>query len=401
MAKPDLIYLVHRMPYPPDKGDKIRSYHILQHLLRHYRVHLGCFVDDPRDMQHLGTLQELCASVFVRPLRPLVAKALSARAFLSGGALSVVYYRDAGFRNWVSTVLEEKDIRAAVVFSSPMAQYLRGRQPFARIMDFVDVDSDKWQQYADSKRGLARWFYGREARKLLTFEREIAEEFDASVFVSPHETDLFSEIAPSSRDRHYAICNGVDYGYFDPDIDQENPFEKSDRPIVFTGMMDYWPNIDAVAWFATEVFPLVRQEQPDASFWIVGGAPTQEVKDLARLPGVTVTGRVPDVRPYLKSAAVVVAPLRVARGIQNKVLEALSMGKPVVCTSAAAAGLENLPADAVWTTDKPEELAANIRAAGSSNEHKVRQAARGYVIDQYDWQKNLALIDSLLGGHQR
>ena len=401
MAKPDLIYLVHRMPYPPDKGDKIRSYHILRYLTRHHRVHLGCFVDDPHDMQHVDALRESCASVFARPLRPQLAKALSATAFVTGGALSVAYYRDAKFKAWVAQTLANNDIRAAVVFSSPMAQYLRGELPFPRVMDFVDVDSDKWEQYAGSKRGLARWLYGREARRLLRFEQEIAAEFDASVFVSPHETKLFSELAPASRRKHHAICNGVDYSYFDPDADLENPFESGDRPVVFTGVMDYWPNVDAVAWFARDVLPRVRKSRPETSFWIVGGSPTQEVTELSSLPGVTVTGRVPDVRPYLRYASTVVAPLRVARGIQNKVLEALSMGKPVVCTQAAAAGLEQLPADAVWITDDAGQFAEKVLAAMESAGGAVRAAARGYVTSRYDWQKNLGLIDALLDGRER
>ncbi|HNP35723.1 MAG TPA: TIGR03087 family PEP-CTERM/XrtA system glycosyltransferase [Woeseiaceae bacterium] len=402
MCKPELIYLVHRIPYPPDKGDKIRSHHILRYLLRKYRVHLGCFVDTPSDMQHVAALQCQCASVFARPLPPLQARLKSLSAFLRGEALTLRYYRDRAMRHWVHKTIENNNIQAAMVFSSPMAQFLIGSHGAAlpRVMDFVDVDSDKWRQYAHGKRGLGKWVYAREAGKLLDYERRVARDFDASVFVSPNETNLFTQLSPETRDRHYSLGNGVAYGYFDPEIPQSNPFGGVTEALVFTGMMNYWPNVDAVNWFARDVLPAIVQRRPNAEFWIVGDAPVRQVLDLARLPGVRVTGRVPDVRPYLRHARTIVAPLRIARGIQNKVLEALSMGKPVVCTPQAAAGLDRLPEAAVAVAGDGVAFASRVVESLDRDQHQVCKVARSFIIDHYDWDRNLERLDALLAPPQ-
>ncbi len=392
----EVLYLTHRIPYPPDKGDKIRSFHMLRYLAERYTVHLGCFCDDPADREHVSALDEYCGSVNVLDLSPVAARIRSLTGLLTGEALSVPYYTNAQMQRWVDHVLAAQKIDAVVVYSSPMAQYVLGPEhaDLNRIMDFVDVDSDKWRQYADRRRGLGRWVYGRESERLLEFEQQVTREFDAVTFVSDNEKCLYNELDPETTAKHHAMRNGVDMSYFDVGAVFESPFDDGARPIVFTGMMNYWPNVDAVQWFATEIFPEILKAVPDTEFWIVGGSPTSAVVALDGLPNVHVTGRVPDVRPYLRHSACAVAPLRVARGVQNKVLEALAMGCRAVCTDAALAGLDRIDrCPAVRAQSEPEIIAAVVAAVGAAG--KDRRGPE-YVLKHYDWDGNLGLLGQLI-----
>ena len=399
----EVLFLVHRLPYPPDKGDKIRSYHLLQHLAEHYEVHLGCFIDDASDERHRPDVERLCATSKICRLNPLVARMRSAIGLVTGEPLSLPYYCNRALQAWVDETLATRPIRSIVCYSSPMGQYVRANQ-FAgrRIMDFVDVDSDKWRQYAESKRAPMRWIYAREARRLLEFERAIASEFDASVFVTQNEVELFDELAPESCDKHYSVANGVADDYFDPDLEFPCPFEDKSSVLVFTGMMNYWANVDAVKWFVNSVFPQIRESDDTAEFWIVGASPTEEVVALGSVAGVHVTGRVADVRPYLKHATVVVAPLKIARGIQNKVLEALAMGCGVICTPQAASGLHVVDDMPIVVADHANDFAkAVLHAVRQSNERRIADSARQYVLDHYGWGRNLDNFERIHRGvHQ-
>jgi sugar transferase (PEP-CTERM/EpsH1 system associated) len=267
-----------------------------------------------------------------------------------------------------------------------------------RVIDFVDVDSQKWTEYAQRQSWPLSWVYAREGRTLLRFEREMARSMDASVFVSPAEARLFASLAPESAGKLHAINNGVDTDYFSPEKSYENPFPAGTRPLVFTGAMDYWPNIDAVDFFARSVLPPVRESFPDAAFWIVGSNPSKPVLDLASQPGVTVTGRVPDVRPYLAHARAVVAPLRIARGIQNKVLEAMAMAKTVVATPQAAEGIEGAAGRDYLVAPVGEAFIALTKQALAPGAADLGAAARSYVLATYHWQKSLYKLDVILDG---
>jgi len=283
-----------------------------------------------------------------------------------------------------------------------MAQYVQGARyaSLRRIADLCDVDSDKWRQYSEGRNGVLRWVYAREARELLEVERSIAREFDATLFVTPAEADLFRTLAPESATRVRHFENGVDTDFFDPEAAFESPYPvprtlASVAPIVvFTGAMDYWANADAVRWFVREIWPLIQARVPDARFFIVGSNPTPAVQALAARSGVSVTGRVPDVRPYLAHADVAVAPLRIARGTQNKVLEALAMARPVVCTRAAASGL-NLPAsDGFRVHDDAQDFADAVLAAARN---RANPSGRLCVTESFGWCAKLREVDRLLG----
>ncbi|MBN9460405.1 MAG: TIGR03087 family PEP-CTERM/XrtA system glycosyltransferase [Burkholderiales bacterium] len=404
-----LLLLVHRIPYPPNKGDKIRSYHLLRHLAARHEVYLGAFVDDAHDWQYERELAGLCRQVKLIGLDPVRRKLASLAGLLTGEALSVPYYRIAAMQRWVDTVVPAEGIERAVVFSSTMAQFVAGPKfaQLRRIADLCDVDSDKWRQYAEGRRAPMKWLYAREARALLAYERRIAREFDATLFVTRAEAELFRKLAPESGAKVGFFDNGVDTEYFDPDQAFDSPYaaaadeavgsgaaDSAVGPVaVFTGAMDYWANVDAVTWFADEIWPRVRAAAPRARFFIVGSKPGAEVKALESRPGIHVTGRVPDVRPYLAHADVAVAPLRIARGTQNKVLEALAMARPVACTPAAAAGL-SVPAGAAFRIEEdPGEYARAVLALFG---HGAHREGRERVIRDYGWAANLRVVDELL-----
>ncbi|VAX04937.1 FIG137776: Glycosyltransferase, partial [hydrothermal vent metagenome] len=275
----DLLFLTHRIPYPPNKGDKIRSFNLLKQLVKDYRVHLGTFIDDPVDWQYVAELDKLCGQTCYEGLNPLFAKLRSTRGFLTGEALTVPYYQNARMRKWVDATLREHAIKRVLVFSSAMCQYLLqdSASHTRRVVDFVDIDSDKWQQYSESLKWPMSWLYKRESKTLLTFERRVARQFDASIFVSEAESDMFKKLAPESASRVGYIENGVDADYFSQSHNLQNPYTPEERVLVFTGAMDYWANADAVVWFAQTVFPKILQQVPDARFYIVGGRPGEGV----------------------------------------------------------------------------------------------------------------------------
>jgi sugar transferase (PEP-CTERM/EpsH1 system associated) len=393
----DLLLLIHRIPYPPNKGDKIRSYHLLKHLAKHYRVHLATFVDDPDDWQYVPHVEALCASSHFARMNPLAARVKSLAALLKNRSLSLEYYRDPKLARWVQGTVAAHGIERVLVFSSAMAQYADPYRQARRVVDFVDVDSDKWRQYADKKSWPMSWLYGYEAARLLDYERQVARDYDASLFVSAPEAALFRQLAPESGAKIGHFSNGVDTDYFSPEAEagHANPYQAGERALVFTGAMDYWPNVDAVQWFCDQVFPALRERCPELRFYIVGSRPNAQVQALAQRPGVTVTGTVPDVRPYIAHAAVAVAPLRIARGIQNKVLEAMAMARAVVVSPQALEGIDAEPgSELVLAEDAPAFIEA-VHALLASQDgalETIGQAARAKVQRRYSWSSNLACI---------
>jgi sugar transferase (PEP-CTERM/EpsH1 system associated) len=397
----DLLLLIHRIPYPPNKGDKIRSYNLLKHLAKHYRVHLATFVDDPDDWQHVPHVEALCESSHFAGLNPLLSRVKSLGALVAGRSLSLDYYRDAGLQRWVDQTMAAHKIERVLTFSSAMAQYAEKYPQARRVVDFCDVDSDKWRQYADKKSWPMSWLYRHEARQLLDYERRVARESDASLFVSAPEADLFRQLAPESDSKIGFFNNGVDTDYFSPDLAHASPYAAGERALVFTGAMDYWPNVDAVQWFADDVFPQLRARFPELRFYIVGSRPAPSVQALAQKSGVVVTGTVPDVRPYIAHAQVAVAPLRIARGIQNKVLEAMAMATPVVVSPQALEGIDAVPGTELVLADGADGFVDAVASLLSPQENRmggaaIGRAARTKVERQYSWPSNLACIGKRL-----
>ncbi|MDX1698927.1 MAG: TIGR03087 family PEP-CTERM/XrtA system glycosyltransferase [Thiohalobacterales bacterium] len=394
----DLLFLSHRIPYPPNKGDKIRSWNILKYLARSYRIHLGAFVDDPRDLRYRDRLASMCASVYLPPLHPATRRVCSLSGLIHKLPLSIPYYHDRSMQEWVDSRLQLEGLQRIFVFSSPMAQFVMNRRASScrRVIDFVDVDSDKWRQYADHKHWPLSWLYRREAEQLLMFEKRVAMTFDSSIFVSAMEAELFKRLVPEAEERTGFLDNGVDGEYFSAEMDYVTPYDSQYRIIVFTGVMDYWANVHAVQWFARYVMPKVREAGPSARFVIVGARPSGEVQKLADLPSVVVTGAVPDVRPYLAHAHVAVAPLRIARGVQNKVLEAMAMAKAVVATPAAVEGIEFTNHEVLQVVESDKEFASRVIHLLGTDMPVSAPESRQWVAERYDWNRNLDRIGALL-----
>jgi len=413
--KSDLLFLAHRVPYPPDKGDKIRAWHLLEHLSRRYRVHLAAFVDDPEDWRHCDKVRSVCASTYFAGLNPHLGKLRALTGLLTGDPLTLPYYRHAGMQAWVDAHLRG-GVDRVLAYSSAMARFVMPLTPNPspaggrgelqasprdvqlgrthRVMDFVDIDSDKWRQYATTKSWPLSWLYRREGERLLRWERKVAAAFDASFFVSATEAADFRALAPESAARIGYYNNGVDADYYSPERTYANPYPAGVEAVAFTGAMDYWPNMDAVDWYAREVLPVLRASCPNLLFAIVGSRPPAQVQALATLPGVLVTGRVDDVRPWLAHARVVVAPLRIARGIQNKVLEGMAMARTVVATPQALEGINARVGEEVRCAASAADLARETLAALEGPE--LGPAARARVLNDFAWDSALARVDRLL-----
>jgi len=397
-AKPALLFLCHRIPFPPNKGDKIRSYHLLRYLSVHYRVYLGAFVDDPEDWVYADRLDEFCQEVHLVKLNPKLARIKSLWALCSGQALSLPYYSNGEMTRWVDSVNSTGEIQRVVIYSAVMAQYVTGGKysHSKKIADLVDVDSEKWREYSKQKSFPMNWVYRLEGTRLLKFERDIVQYFDHSFFVSTAEADKFKELAPDMGGRLGSYSNGVDSDYFCPEHNLPLPYKSGESAIVFTGAMDYWPNIDAVQWFARDVFPRILANNKQLRFYIVGSNPSAQVRKLADLPGVVVTGRVADIRPYLVHAVAAVAPMRIARGIQNKVLEAMAMARPVIVSEAGLEGIKATHGQDVLVARQVGDYGFFLQDILADKYKDLGASARRRVIQDFSWEKNVPLVGQLL-----
>jgi sugar transferase (PEP-CTERM/EpsH1 system associated) len=395
----EILFLAHRIPYPPTKGEKIRAYHLLSHLARAHVVHLGCFVDDPSDWRHAEHLRALCAECHFAALSRGRAWRRALAAVARNEALSVAILRDAALARWIGDLVQRRPIQCVFAYSSAMAQFLTsvpGRR-LRQIVDFVDVDSEKWRQMASYARWPLSWVYRRESVRLAAFERDAAARCDDCLFVSPAEARSFQELVPAARRKALVLPNGVDATYFSPALRFPCPFGPGGPAIVFTGDMSYWPNEDAVLWFAGAVLPRLRFDHPTLRFVAVGRRPGRWLRRAAARLGFTLTGAVADVRPFLAHAALVVAPLRIARGVPNKVLEAMAMGKAVVTTPTAIAGLRLRPGDDVLLAADPEGMARAVaRALEPRLARGMGEKARARVVADYAWAPSLRLLDELV-----
>lgn len=393
---PDLLYLAQRLPFPLNKGEKIRAYHDLKYLAQYYNIYLGCLIDDPADEPFIADIAKLCRDIHVGRVDRRIGRIACLRGLLTGDGLSVTFFRDRGLAAWVKRVAEQVQPEVAFVFSSNMVPYILNLpNRWRRAVDLVDVDSEKWRALAETATGPMRFVYRREWRTIAALEARIGRECDLAAFASEPEAALFRRLNPDCSQRVLGVSNGVDYRYFDPAADYSPAYDISRPNFVFTGTMDYLPNEDAVVWFANDILPLIRQHVPNAQFHVVGTNPSAEVRKLARRDGVSVTGRVPDVRPYIAHATACVAPIRVARGIQNKVLEAMAMARPVIVTKIALEGIDATPGtEAVVANDEADFATACCRFATTDDGDAIGRAARARIVQDYDWAATMSRYDA-------
>jgi sugar transferase (PEP-CTERM/EpsH1 system associated) len=335
----NILFLCHRFPYPPDHGAKIRAYHFIRHLSQKHTVTVVTLAHTEQELAESQGLKEICEEVIAEILPPRTRWLQALAALCSTTPSSVAYFWSDKLKKRLDDKLASTNFDVIFVFCAFMAQYVLDRQGKFHILDFGDMDSAKWAEYSRYKTIPLSWGYALEAGKLRNFERRVGQKFDRCAVISQGELEEFARIGigvPCT-----VLTNGVDTDYFS----LNDKADSDSSVIVFLGRMDYFPNVEGITYFAREVFPLISEKKPGVQLRIVGSNPGKSVRQLARIPNISVTGYVTDVRDFLQDAAVSVAPLRIARGTQNKILESMAMGIPVVATSQAAKGIDQRVAE--------------------------------------------------------
>lgn len=402
----EILFLSHRMPFPPDRGDKIRSHHVLKRLAGLAPVHVATFADDERDIAEEVELAAVARSYrLVRRVKPLILAGLQSLG--QRKPVSLPAFANAEISDYVEKVLRERPIAAIYAFSGQMGQYIPDWFEGRVIFDFVDVDSAKFEAYADRDTGLRRWINAREARLLRAEEARLARRSDVSLLVSSEEAALFrARLSPEDAVQCdvQALRNGIDSHFFDPaSVKPEQQMLECGGPrLIFTGQMDYAPNIEAALRVIERLLPGIREHLPHATFHVVGRNPPEELTCFDGRDGVHVWGGVTDIRTWLAAADLSLVPLEIARGIQNKVLEAMAMGLPVVATGAAATGIGGTDGQHYLVGDTDSELIDRATALLSHPRQgwTMGLEARRFVVENMSWQASLAPLIGLLGLRQ-
>lgn len=397
----DILFLAHRIPFPPDRGDKIRSHHLLKALAKLAPVHVGCFADRAEDFVHEHELETLAASHCL-PLRCKSMLRAGIEALASGKPVSLTAFDSAELCKWVKRTLAEQNIGTIVVFSGQMGQYIPEGFAGRVLVDLCDVDSAKFEAYAKAGNFPRNLIDAREGRLVSKVEKDLAVRADHTLLVSEAEAALFrSRIGARKEVSISALRNGIDADFFDPQFAEPHPeLVKSAGPhFVFTGQMDYAPNIAACMRVIERLLPAIREELPNAQFHIVGRAPVARLTDCHGRSGVRVWGEVPDVRPFLAAADIVLTPLEIARGVQNKVLEAMAMARPVLLTPEAATGIDAQDGEhfAIARTDRELIKRAVAMIADVAATLALAAAARRYVVKHQSWPAMLAPLGGIVG----
>jgi len=388
-----ILFLAHRIPYPPDKGEKIRAFHELKFLGARHTVDLYCFADSESEASQQGALRNYCRRIYVEVRSRTRIGAGAARSFLRREPLSCGCFFSHKFQAEVQRALATETYDVIFVYCSSMAQYVPWPLATPVVMDFVDIDSAKWSQYAKRSKPPLSWMYEREARKLAMYEEKWARVSSSTMVTTLQEAALLrGEGIPPAE----VVSNGVE---IPPERDAKLPEEiRSLQPFaLFVGTMNYLPNIDAVEYFAEEILPRIRESHPELKFLIVGRNPTRRVRKLGRKPGVVVTGAVPEVDVYLAGCTTVVAPFRIAQGIQNKVLEALAVGKPIVSTPGPAAAIAARHGETLLVADTAGKFADAVVALLEDPALCCRfSKGADFVRKNFSWHENLSHLEHLL-----
>ena len=404
MAGSEILFLAHRVPFPPDRGDKIRSHHILKALAAIAPVHVATFGETDADMACERDLAEIAAShVLVRRTKPLWRAGLE--ALTRGEPISLAAFRDPAIARFVSRKLEQRRIGAIYVFSGQMGQYLPAAPAVRAIVDLVDVDSAKFETYGSAGNSPRRWIDRREGRLLRREEARLTGLADYTLLVSDAEAALLRSRLqedgwPFDGDRVFALGNGVDTAKFDPaGIEVPWDFSQAGPHFVMTGQMDYTPNIAAARRFVDGILPALRARYSEARFHVVGRNPPESLRRISGRDGVYVWGEVAEVQPFLAGADAVVAPLDLARGVQNKVLEGMAMGRPLVLSSGAATGIGGRDGTHYRVADSDEDFIAALEGLIADRKlgETMGQAARRFVVETCSWPAKLAGLPDMIG----
>jgi sugar transferase (PEP-CTERM/EpsH1 system associated) len=387
-----ILFICHRFPFPPNRGGKIRPFHMIEHLSRKHTVVVASLAHSAKELEAGAGLRGHCAEIIAEVVPSPARWMRAGKALFSPTPSSLAYFWSPRLHCRVQEAWKNDRFDAVMVHCAFMAPYAMTLPGGFHVLDYGDLDSAKWFDYARYRRFPLSLGYAVEARKLRRFERNAARRFDCCTVTTQGELEEFQTLGVSVPCR--VIPNGVDASYFRPRSSQTS----DSRVIAFQGRMDYFPNVDGISDFARNVFPKIRKSEPKAELRIIGSNPVREVRVLAQLPGVTVTGYVPDVRPYLEDAAVSVAPLRIARGTQNKILQCMAMGIPVVATPEAARGIQAVPGEHLCVAQGPDEFARQVARLLQDHEFRrsLSEAGRRQVEEAHRWSRSLKILDGIL-----
>jgi sugar transferase (PEP-CTERM/EpsH1 system associated) len=386
-----MLYLCQRIPYPPDKGDRIPVFHQIRMLSGSHEVVVGSLAH--KDERNADELTKKLGIKVIAPRHSILRRAQGmVSSFLRNKPLSLGYFESRNLQSLVDSEITKKQFDAVIVFSSSMAQYLEKHKHIPRIMHFCDVDSEKWRDLAQKSKTPLCWIYKRESRTLLQYERNLANESRISCVVSHSEADVFRKRIPGIPVK--VLENGVDVEYF-------SSFRRKPQGlrVVFIGVMDYPPNIDAVSFFAELVWSKIRAAYPQARFLIIGSKPVRSIRRMAKIPGIQITGYVPDVRPYLASATLTIAPLAIARGVQNKVLESMAAAVPVLTTPVVVRGLPAGAERHIFVAEREPEVFGSalmnlLENRAALDEKGIK--AQEFVQQHCSWETKLRALEDLL-----
>lgn len=396
----NILFLAHRIPYPPDKGEKLRAFHQIRHLAKSHSVTCACFIDNAADQKHVRELESICADVIALPVSRITMLIKGGLGLLRGRTITQSAYHSTRMFKELRSLLAQKRFDAVIAFSSSMAPYALACPAPRRVLDLCDVDSGKWADYAATGRGPAAALYGVEAARLRRMEIHWAHRFDALTVITGHEARILADMGV--QENVYVVRNGIPATRpsFPDDTEDSNSAPKRETVVGFVGAMDYRPNVDGVCWFAEECWPGIRRLFPETQLRIVGHRPTRAVRRLNRSPGIDVIGSVDDVRVHVEQFTVSVAPLRIARGLQNKVIEAMALARPVVLTSAAARGVGGMHGREYLVADTPREITTNICTLlnDPTARRQIAQAGQRFVQRFFQWEHEMSRFESLLVG---
>jgi sugar transferase (PEP-CTERM/EpsH1 system associated) len=386
-----ILFVCHRFPFPPNRGGKIRPFNIIRHLNANHEVTVASMVRSAKESdQGSGLADYCCRTVKARVTEGVQAMRTVGRLFTSTPS-SMGYFYSPYLRKRIHQLLEETTYDLIFVHCSSVAPYVADVRNIPKILDFGDMDSQKWVQLAGFRPFPFKLGYLLEGRKLMSWEMRLARQFTLCTTTTRTEEDTLSSYrtgAPTD-----CVPNGVDAEFFAP---TSEPYD--DRMISFVGRMDYFPNRQCMVKFCTSVWPLLRERIPGIKLAIIGAEPAPEIRRLSRLPGVTVSGSVPDVRPLARKAAAMVAPLEIARGTQNKILESLAMGVPVVCSRLALRGVNAREGVDVLAADTPEEYLSALTLLLLDRERRSELAATGraQVLEHHSWPASMRRMDQII-----
>lgn len=390
-----VLFVCHRLPFPPNRGGKIRPFHMIEHLGKKHSVVVASLAHNEEELREGKPLSDYCDEV-VAEILPNRTRWLQAFAALpSPRPSSLAYFWSQRLAERIHNAARRGSFDLIMVHCAFAAQYVRGLPASLRILDYGDVDSRKWFDYSAATPFPKSFGYGLESRKLHSYEKQLAAEFDICTATTKGELEEVRKLNPNVPTA--VIPNGVDLSYFQP---REKSPEGS-AVLVFLGRMDYFPNIDGAIHFAKSVFPIIRRTIPQAQFRIVGSNPSSAVRGLVELPGVSVTGHVPDVRPYLVDASVAVAPLRIARGTQNKILQFLAMGVPVVTTPEAAKGVGAEPGRDFLVAEGDRQFAEQVVRLLKDPAlcEALSTAGQQPLATAHSWPNSMRILDDLIERH--